>query len=137
VRIVAHDGRYTVAEGTGAMQGGRSAAAQRPQLDTRGTRRAERYVIAPLEVLVDGNPAALVDLSSLGAQVLSAAVLKPNQQVRMSLSDEYGMTRFNAAVAWALFEIPPKLNPRYRAGLEFIDADTHVIDSYCLKYRQT
>ena len=31
--------------------------------------------------------------------------------------------RFNAIVAWASFEIPPKIGPRYRAGIEFIDAD--------------
>jgi hypothetical protein len=131
VRILAHDGRYSVAE---KASGGTAAA----RLDSRGTRRAERHAIAgPLEVLVDGNPASLVDLSRLGAQVLSAAVLKPNQRVRISLADARGTTRVNASVAWAAFEIPPKTNPRYRAGLEFIDADPTTIDNYCLKYRRS
>ena len=40
--------------------------------------------------MVDGNPATLVDLSTGGAQVLSATVLKPNQRVRVTLADERG-----------------------------------------------
>jgi hypothetical protein len=107
-----------------------------PALDVRGTRRAQRYRISgPLELLVDGNPATLVDLSSLGAQVLSTPVLKPNQRVRMSLADDHGTTRFNASIVWATFEIPPKVAPRYRAGLEFLDADTRIVSGYCLKYQ--
>ena len=36
---------------------------------------------------VDGNPAALVDLSTVGAQVVSPTVLKPNQRVRVVLGE--------------------------------------------------
>ena len=36
---------------------------------------------------VDGNPAALIDLSTVGAQVVSATVLKPNQRVRVIMGD--------------------------------------------------
>jgi len=47
-------------------------------LDQRGTRRSPRFRIAgQVEVLVDGNLALLVDLSAIGAQVLSPTVLKP------------------------------------------------------------
>ena len=31
--------------------------------------------------------------------------------------------RCQAVVAWASFEMPPDSGPRYRAGLQFIDAD--------------
>ena len=41
----------------------------------------------PVEVLVDGDPAQLIDLSVMGAQVVSTTVLKPNQRVRFVLSD--------------------------------------------------
>jgi len=40
-------------------------------------------------VLVDGKAAALLDLSTIGAQVVSSAVLKPNQRVQMGLKDKY------------------------------------------------
>ena len=58
-----------------------------------------------MSVLLDGNAARLVDLSEVGAQVVSSTVLKPNQRVRVALTDDHGALRFNAAVAWASFEI--------------------------------
>jgi hypothetical protein len=89
-----------------------------------------------MEVLVDGNQAVLVDLSTLGAQLVSATVLKPSQRVRMALFDAKGTVRFNAAVAWASFEIPPDSVPRYRAGIEFIDADPAAVDAYCARHKR-
>src|SRR5204862_2368760 len=69
-----------------------------PVIEFRGTRRAPRYRIAgTLDALVEGSQASLVDLSVIGAQVVSAVVLKPNQRVRMSLQDEAGAVRFNAS----------------------------------------
>ena len=48
-------------------------------IDAAGTRGAARVEIADgVEILLDGNPAALIDLSIGGAQVLSPSVLKPN-----------------------------------------------------------
>jgi hypothetical protein len=88
-----------------------------------------------VEMLVDGNQAVLIDLSALGAQVVSPTVLKPNQRVRIALADDRGTVRFNAAVAWASFEIPPSSGPRYRAGIEFLDADPDVVDAYCSRHK--
>jgi hypothetical protein len=110
--------------------------APKAPLDQRGTRRAPRFRInADVDVLVDGNQAALVDLSSIGAQVVSTTVLKPNQRVRMALNDDEGTVKFNASVAWASFEIPPKSGPRYRAGLHFLDANPDAVDAYCQKHK--
>ena len=48
-------------------------------LDQTGTRRAVRFRIrSRVNVLVDGNNASLVNLSTVGAQVVSPTVLKPN-----------------------------------------------------------
>jgi hypothetical protein len=105
-------------------------------LDHYGTRRAPRFKVAgAVDVLVDGNTAALVDLSTVGAQVLTPTVLKPNQRIRMALPEDNGAIRFNAAVAWAKFEIPPQSGPRYRAGIEFIDANANALDAYCTKHK--
>jgi len=93
-----------------------------PKLDQTGTRRAERFVVRrAVEVLIDGNPATLVNISLVGAQVLSASLLRPNQRVRMSLVDATRPMRFNGVIAWAAFEMP-KEGPRYRAGVNFYDA---------------
>ena len=113
-----------------------AAAVVAPSLDYRGTRRAPRFQIAAkVEVIVDGNMATLVDLSIFGAQVVSASVLKPNQHVRVALSDEAGNVRFNAVVAWAAFEIVPGSGPRYRAGLEFANAQEPAVEAFSLRHK--
>jgi hypothetical protein len=113
------------------------AAAPAAPLDQRGTRRAPRYrIAAKVEVQVDGSAATLIDLSTVGAQVVSAGVLRPNQRVRMVMVDGAGNLRFNASVAWAKFEIPPGSGPRYRAGLDFVDADNSGVDAFCSRHRQ-
>jgi hypothetical protein len=105
-------------------------------LDQRGTRRAARFKVAgTLGAMLDGNAATLVDLSRIGAQVVLSVVLKPNQRVRMALNDDHGSLRFNAAVAWASFEIPPNSGPRYRAGVEFVDADGGAVDGFCQRHK--
>jgi hypothetical protein len=72
-------------------------------------------------VQVDGKPATLVNLSLVGAQVISPTILKPNQRLRFILPDKKPI-RIGSLVAWAAFEIP-KAGPRFRAGIEFLDAD--------------
>jgi hypothetical protein len=149
IRVIAHDSDYSRAlprnsSGPGSSSsssGGGTATvapvAPTPALDQRGTRRAPRFRIrGKVEVLVDGNVATLVDLSTIGAQVVSPTILKPNQRVRMALNDDLGNVRFNAAVAWASFEIPPSSGPRYRAGLAFVDADAPAVDAFCIRHRQ-
>jgi hypothetical protein len=106
-------------------------------LDQRGTRRAQRFKIAgETSVLLDGNGALLVDLSEVGAQVVSPTVLKPNQRVRVALTDDHGAIRFNGVVAWASFEIPPNRGPLYRAGVNFVDADGNAVGAFCMRHKQ-
>ena len=83
-----------------------------------------------MEVTIDGNAAMLVDLSVVGAQVVSSTVLKPNQRIRMSMADDKKPIRFSAGVAWASFELA-KTGPRYRAGIEFFDAEADAVQKFC------
>lgn len=98
-----------------------------PHLDWRGTRRHPRFRLREGVVAqIDGKDAAVVDLSAGGAQVVSAATLRPNQKVRVSLPLEPD-ARVRATVAWAFFELPKgSAAPRYRAGLEFNDEDARI-----------
>ena len=129
IRVLSHNSDYTRVVP-------RAPAAAAPARDQRGTRRALRSKMAArVEVLLDGKAATLIDLSIVGAQVLSASVLKPNQQVTMALKDEAADVRFNASVAWTSFEIPPKSGPRYRAGINFTDADPAAVDAYCARHK--
>jgi hypothetical protein len=114
-----------------------AAEAPRP-LDWHGTRRAPRVrVRAGVEMQIDGDAAVLVDISLIGAQVLSSASLRPNQRVRIMLPQDEGPIRFRASVAWAKFELPKSGGaPKYRAGLEFVDADEAAITRYCERVKQ-
>jgi PilZ domain-containing protein len=152
VRVMSHTGDYTrqVVKPTatkapaGAHGAGGTAAEPEPTpgsvateeapkaLDWHGTRRAARFrVRAGVELQLDGNPASVVDLSTVGAQVVSPTVLRPNQKVRIALPNDDFLLRFRGAVAWAKFELPkaPGKSPQYRAGVEFTDGDAAAIDS--------
>lgn len=141
IRIVAHDSTYSRVSPrrpgeAAASVAAPAAVAEAPPaapaapLDQRGTRRAPRFrVVDNVEVLVDGNPATLVDVSLVGAQVVSSSTLRPNQRLRMSLPDSTRPIRFSAGVAWAAFEMP-KTGPRYRAGIEFYDADQDAVNKF-------
>lgn len=120
VRVMANnatENRVAVKRG-----GHRSGAADgtKPELDQRGTRRAPRTRIKDgVEIAVDGNAAELVDLSAVGAQVVSPTVLKPNQRVRIVLGEGKGSVKCAGAIAWAAFEMPRGLPTRYRAGINW------------------
>jgi hypothetical protein len=140
IRVISHDGEYSrVSPRRGAPQaathGSVAVAEAAPRLDWRGTRRAARFrMAAGTEAQVDGTPAALVDLSSMGAQVVAQAPLKPNQRIRIALADDSGILRVNAAVAWASCEIPKGV-PQYRAGIEFRDAKADEVEAFTERHR--
>jgi len=106
-----------------------------PAVDGRGTRRVPRIRIRPgIDVKVDSTVAQLIDLSTLGAQVVSLGGLKPNQRVRVVLPGDPGI-RVAASVAWASFELPKgQPAPRYRAGLEFADTDSQPLAQFCVDF---
>ena len=110
-------------------------ASPAPALDYRGTRRAPRFRLAvPKDVLVDGSRGTLIDLSTLGAQLITSVVLKPNQKVRVSLADEDRPIRCSATVVWASFEIPKGSTPQYRAGIDFIEPDKGALDAFIRRH---
>src|SRR5829696_6459524 len=158
VRVMSHTGDYTrqvvkpskpsaapagqpavsassAATATAAQSSGSPVAtpdAPRP-LDWQGTRRAPRFrVRSGVELHLDGNPASVIDLSTVGAQVISPTVLRPNQKVRITIPIDDLTMRFRGAIAWAKFELPkaPVKSPQYRAGVEFTDADAKAIDNF-------
>jgi hypothetical protein len=159
VRVMSHTGDYvrqvvkpTVphpAPAAAARSGGSAPAAApasaataaeeapRP-LDWHGTRRAERFRVRPgVEIQLDGSNAAVVDVSVVGAQVLSPTILRPNQKVRVSVPGEDAVMRFRATIAWAKFELPkPPASPRYRAGVEFMDADAAALEDFCTRNKE-
>ena len=145
IRIVAHDSEparspsrpaQSAAEAAVAVVEAPPAAPAKAPLDQRGTRRAPRFeILDGVEVSIDGKPATLQDLSLVGAMVVSPTILRPNQRVRMSLPDTNRPVRFSGGVAWALFEMP-RGGPRYRAGIEFFDADPVALNKFIEKNKK-
>lgn len=114
----------------------RPDATAQPPVDQRGTRRAPRVKMsAKTTAVVEGKTAALIDLSVIGAHIVSTVAVKVNQPVSFALVDKEANLRFNAKVAWTSFEIQPDSAPRYRAGIEFIDADAGEVDAFCQRHR--
>jgi PilZ domain len=119
--------------------GSAATAAEEPPrpLDWHGTRRALRHRVRPgVEIQLDGTAASVVDVSVVGAQVLSPTILRPNQKVRVSIAGDDALLRFRGAIAWAKFELrKPPAAPLYRAGVEFVDADAVALDEFCARNR--
>jgi hypothetical protein len=129
IRVIGHNSDYTRVIP-------RMAPPSAPALDQRGTRRATRFPIATkVTVMVDSKQATLIDLSTVGAQVVSPGVLKPNQRVAVALTDDHGGARCSATVAWTKFEIAPTGGAVYRAGIDFENADGPLVDAFCARHR--
>ena len=137
IRVVMHQGGTDVVQRDPEVEP--VAAPDRAPLspvDYRGTRRAERVNIASnVEVQIEGNPAYLVNMSTVGVQVTSSTILKPNQRIRLSLSTQPGATRYKSVVAWASFELAQGV-PRYRAGIELLDgSDQGTLAKFIKKHK--
>lgn len=141
VRVIAHDSDASRVAVKRGQAGGTAVAVEaksKPALDQKGTRRAPRVRVKDgVEVAVDGNPAALIDLSAVGAQVVSPTVLKPNQRVRVIMGDGRAPIRCNGSVAWAAFEMPKGQPTRYRAGIDFgLTADAEGVNGFAKRNKK-
>jgi hypothetical protein len=134
IRVVSADPAHPTAD-TAATVVAPPAGTPPIALDESGTREAPRHAIASgVEILIERQAGTLIDLSTGGAQVWSATVLKPNQRVRVTMTDERGPLRIAAMVAWATFEMIPNSGPRYRAGLRFLDADGGAVEAFARRH---
>jgi PilZ domain-containing protein len=109
-----------------------TAAAIAAQMAAVNTRRAPRFLVRnPLEAVVESGRASLIDLSALGAQIVSEPTLRPNQKIKIALPDTDDVLNVVAQVAWSTFEMAPSSSsPHYRAGVEFTDAAKHALEEY-------
>ncbi len=129
IRVVAHNSDYRRIIPRAAPPSG-------PALDQRGTRRAPRFKITDsATAMLDGISGTVIDLSTVGAQVVAPGGLKPNQRIAMGLVDATATLRFNASVAWTSFEMSPAGAPRYRAGINFEDADPAAVDAFLNRHK--
>jgi hypothetical protein len=99
------------------------------------TRRAPRFpLLDSLDAEVEGGRASLVNISVLGAQVVSNPVLRPGQTVKIALPNTTEVLRLTAQVAWSTFEQGKQGKAVYRAGVAFTDATQEMLEQYCRSY---
>jgi hypothetical protein len=100
------------------------------------TRRASRFkILESLNAVVENGQATIVNISILGAQMVSQPTLKPTQKVKIVLPDADEMVSLTAHVAWSTFEQPqPGAAPHYRVGMEFTDAAQEILEDYCRRH---
>jgi len=109
-----------------------SNVAAAAQTEIVSTRRAPRFLVRDqIDVIVENGHASLVDMSVLGAQIVSGPVLRPKQKIKVDLSDADKTLSVFAHVAWSMFEKPPsQAEPYYRVGLEFTGAAQQALEKY-------
>ncbi|TDI23245.1 MAG: PilZ domain-containing protein [Acidobacteria bacterium] len=93
---------------------------------------------AGVEVQVAGTAAKLADLSLTGAQLILPRYLRPNQQVRILITDGQQVLSLAATVVRSSME-PARDSataPHYRAGVTFIDADREALETFCARNQQ-
>ena len=105
--------------------------------DFRGTRRTARVALRMgVLIHVDGDPATVIDMSRIGAQVLASQVLRPSQHVRVLVGAKPTSVRCSATIAWVQFELNGgNGGSYYRAGLEFFGADGDAVDAFCVAHQ--
>jgi hypothetical protein len=139
VRVIAHDGALNrVAKKRKSGSHIAVALAEpKPAFDPTGTRRAPRTPIRQdIEISVDGNSVTLVDLSIVGAQVLSPKMLKPNQRVRLTFTDGSAVIKCSGMIVWASFEMPKGMPTRYRAGIDLTTDDSKGLTAFAERHRK-
>jgi hypothetical protein len=85
-----------------------------------------------VDVTVNGSASSLVDLSKVGAQVLSPAALKPNRVASMRIVHGDDILECKGRIVWVLFERQKGTAAAlYRAGIEFTEkeVDAHAIET--------
>ncbi len=140
IRVVAHDSNHTrtVSRGKAARPAPKpAAAAEAPTIDYRGTRRAKRFKLKTgVELLVDGNPASIIDMSVIGAQVVLSQQLRPYQRVRVVVGRDKDVCRCTAAIAWSRYELPGgTAGGHYRVGIEFNEPDAERLEKFCRRHQ--
>ncbi len=110
----------------------------RTRAGTGNGTRLSRHARAP-RFRIDGGrrhprrrqPRHLIDLSTLGAQVVIATILKPNQRVRVAIVGDDTDIRGSATVVWAIVRDSPRGRVRATASVSsFIEPDVRAVDAY-------
>lgn len=135
VRVLSHDSSYQrVSPRREAAPSTRRQARPARRMDP-GTRRAPRFPVkASTRAAVDGDQAQIVDLSTVGAQLVVPGSLKPKHAVTVTLGSGRKPLNAPGIIVWARVELSRK-GPVSRIGVEFADPDQAALDAFIQAHR--
>ena len=87
------------------------------------------------EAQVDGTFATIVDLSTLGAQILCATPLKPQQRVRMILADDLGLVKCGCVRRVGVLRDSERASRVTAPASSSTDAEASTIDAFCKRHK--
>jgi hypothetical protein len=136
IRILSHDSNYQRVSPRRHHAPQPRAVGRPAQTLDRGTRRAPRFPVKEsAEVAVDGQPARLMDLSIVGAQLVGPESLRPKQETTLTLGPPGQEIVVAGTVVWARLELSRR-GPAARVGIEFTAPDAATIGAFLEANRQ-
>jgi hypothetical protein len=135
IRILSHDSSYQRVSPRRRHLPPPKVHVRPPDRLDRGTRRAPRFEVNDDAVgSMDGQPVKLVDVSTIGVQLVTVDVVKAKQAVSVTLGAGDGEVTAAGTVVWARLELSRK-GPTYRVGIELVDADAPRIGAFIEAHR--
>ncbi len=88
--------------------------------------------VEPTNLLIDGLSVDLIDLSVVGAQVVSPLVLQPGRRLDVLFESNRETVRYHGEVVWGTIDrLAATRRMCYRAGIEFKDGDQRFLERLC------
>jgi hypothetical protein len=135
IRVLSHNSAYERVSPRRQAEPARAAARPARRLDS-GTRRAVRHLMKDsARAAVDGQDASLVNLSTLGAQLVAPGSLKPRRAVTVTIGSARRSLDLAATIVWARGELS-KQGPASRIGVAFTDPDEQALAAFIPAHRR-
>jgi hypothetical protein len=136
IRVLSHDSSYQRVSPRRHADLAKAYTARPARRLDPGTRRAPRFQVKDsTRAAVDGDKAQLVDLSTVGAQLIVPGSLGPRRVVTVTLGPERKALNAPGTIVWARMEISRK-GPVSRIGVEFTDPDQPALDAFIQAHRR-
>jgi hypothetical protein len=136
VRVLSHDSSYQRVSPRRHAGAARAHAVRPARRLDPGTRRAPRFQVKDsTRAAVDGADAQIVDLSTVGAQLVVPGSLGPRRVVTVTLGSERKALDAPGTIVWARVELSRK-GPASRIGVDFTDPDQPALDAFIQAHRR-
>jgi hypothetical protein len=136
IRVLSHDSSYQRVSPRRHAAPAKAHTARPPRRLDPGTRRATRFQMKDsTRAAVDGDAAQVVDLSTVGAQLVVPGSLGPRRVVTVTLGPERKALDAPGTIVWARVEISRK-GPVSRIGVEFTGPNQPALDAFIQAHRR-